>query len=112
MVWMVKTSDGAEGEARNGRDVGGILRLGSPSSSPAACSFALPYPHHMREGKRDGEKDEACRMTDSTRRCPGSLSSLTVCPFALPFPVYFRSFSICNNVYITKIRQLIKQYIK
>ena len=37
MVRTVRTADGAEGDARNGREVGGILRLGSPSSFLSAC---------------------------------------------------------------------------
>ena len=35
-----------------------------------ALAGGLPYHHHLREWKRDGEEDEAGRMTDSPRRCP------------------------------------------
>ena len=69
MVWTVEASDGTEERRGTGEDGGGILRPGSLSSC-FVCSFALPYPHHLREGKRDGEEDEAGRMTDSPRRCP------------------------------------------
>ena len=48
-----------------GEEVVRILHTCFLSSFPSACSFALSYPHHMREGKRDGEEDEAGRMTDS-----------------------------------------------
>ena len=69
MVWMVKTSDGAEERRGTGEEVGGILLHGSLSSFPSSCSFALPCPYHLKEGK-DEEEDEAGRMTDSPRRCP------------------------------------------
>ena len=61
MVWTVKTSDGAEGEARNGR-------RGRRNTSPLfplflfRLSFALPYHHHLKEENEDG--DEAGRMAD------------------------------------------------
>ena len=61
MVWTVKTSDGAEGEARNGR-------RGRRNTSPLfplflfRLSFALPYHHHLKEEKED--EDEAGRMAD------------------------------------------------
>ena len=43
--------------------------------SPALAG-SLPYNHHMMERKRDGEADEAGRMTDSLRRCPSGCWSI------------------------------------
>ena len=44
MVWMVKTSDGAEGEARNWREVGGVLFSGAAAAEVYTRSLrdALP----------------------------------------------------------------------
>ena len=39
-----------------GEDVSGILRTGSLSSFPSACSFALPYLHHLKEGKEEARR--------------------------------------------------------
>ena len=52
MMWTVKTSDGAEGEARNGR-------RGRRHPSPW---FSLPmvYHHHLKE--EDEDEEEAGRM--------------------------------------------------
>ena len=61
MVWTVKTSDGAEERRGTGEDGGGILRPGSISFL-FVCSFAMPYPHHLKEENEDG--DEAGRMSD------------------------------------------------
>ena len=55
--------------------VGRMSGRGSP-----ALAGSLPYPHHLMEGKRtgkrDGEEDEAGRMTDSQRRCPSGCWSI------------------------------------
>ena len=66
MVWTVKTSDGAEERRGTGEEVGGILRPGSLSSFPSACSFAMPCPYYLKEGKEGKEEDEyeAVRMAD------------------------------------------------
>ena len=63
MVWTVKTSDGAEERRGTGEEVGGILLPGSLSSFPSSCSFALPCPYHLKEGK-DEEEDDAGRIAD------------------------------------------------
>lgn len=50
---------------------GRVERVGRVSGKGwPALAGSLPYPHHLRDGKRDGEEDEAGRMTDSPRRCP------------------------------------------
>ena len=51
MVWTVRTADGTEERRGTGEDGGGILRPGSLSSC-SVCLFALPFPHHLKEGKR------------------------------------------------------------
>ena len=51
MVWTVRTADRTEERRGTGEDGGGILRPGSLSSC-SVCSFALPFPHHQKEGKR------------------------------------------------------------
>ena len=43
----------------------GVSGRGSP-----ALAGSLPYPHHLEEGKRGEDEDEAGRMTDSPSRCP------------------------------------------
>ena len=91
MVWTVKTSDGAEGEARNGR-------RGRRHPSPCFSLFLVgrfPCPTSPPEGRERGRGGQDCRPS---RGCPGSLSSCSVCLFALPFPVCFCSFSIYNKV--------------
>ena len=65
MVCTVEAADGAEERRGTGEEVGGILRPGSLSSFPSSCSFALPCPYHMKEGKEEDEyEDEAGRMAD------------------------------------------------
>ena len=60
MVRTVEASDGAEERRGTGEEVGSIIRPGSLSSFPSACSFALPCPHHMKEE----DENEAWRMAD------------------------------------------------
>ena len=52
MVWTVEAADGTEERRGTGEDGGGILRPGSLSFF--VCSFALPYPHHLKEGRGRG----------------------------------------------------------
>ena len=93
MVWTVKTSDGAEGEARNWRR--GRRHPSHWFSLFLVARFLCPTsPPEGRERER-GRGGQDGRLS---RRCPGSLSSWLVCPFALPFHVCFCSFSIYNKV--------------
>ena len=52
MVWMVKTSDVAEGEARNGREVGGeVLRCGGDSIAQKRTRWPPVHSVMVRRGE-------------------------------------------------------------
>lgn len=81
MVWTVEEADGTEERRGTGKDGGGILRPGSLSFC-FVCSFALPYPHHLKDWT----------MTRTRRSGWQTVEALPCCLFAAG-----RSVAMCGD---------------